>query len=232
MRILLVEDDPRIADLTTRGLKEQGFEVDGMTLGGGVMSQLQATPYECLVLDLMLPDVDGLTVLRRVRAAGLSVPVVLLTARNELEDRLTGLDCGADDYVGKPFFVEELAARINAIRRRGAGLTVDQLRVGDLALDRHKRQIRVADRPVALTTREFNLLECLMQSPGRVFTRTHLLQRVWGFDFDPATNVVDVCVQRIRRKIDASAGVSHIESIRGVGYCFRQAAQRPVTVDE
>jgi DNA-binding response OmpR family regulator len=222
MRVLLVEDDPRIAALTTRGLQEHGFCVDALSLGGAVMSHLQATTYEVVVLDLMLPDVDGLSVLRRVRTAGMDVPVVLLTARNELEHRLEGLDCGADDYIGKPFFVEELAARINAIRRRKATPRNDQVAVGDVVLDRLRRKVLVGKRAVALTSREFNVLECLMQAPGRVFTRTHLLQRVWGFEFDPSTNVVDVCIQRIRRKLDSGVTVSCIESIRGVGYSFRR----------
>ena len=230
VRVLLVEDDPRISALTARGLKEHGFYVDELSLGAGVISQLQATPYECLVLDLMLPDIDGLSVLRRIRAAGIGIPVVLLTARNELEDRLTGLDCGADDYLGKPFFVEELAARINAIRRRRAGPLIDQLRVGDIVLDRLKRQVIRGIHAITLTTREFNLVECLMQSPGRVFTRTHILQRVWGFDFDPTTNVVDVCVQRIRRKIDIGED-SCIESIRGVGYSFRKPKNQASTAE-
>jgi two-component system OmpR family response regulator len=229
VRVLLVEDDPRIAALTARGLQEHGFSVDELSLGGGVMSQLQATHYEVMVLDLMLPDMDGLSVLRRVRTAGMDVPVVLLTARNELQDRLEGLDCGADDYIGKPFFVEELAARINAIRRRRTKPLDDQLRVGELVLDRLKRRVIVGDRAVTLTTREFNLLECLIQAPARVFTRTHLLQRVWGFDFDPATNVVDVCIQRIRRKVDTTPTESCIESIRGVGYSFRKPKDRTPT---
>jgi DNA-binding response OmpR family regulator len=230
MRILLVEDDPRIADLTARGLKEHGFEVDVLRQGAGVMRRLGEMTYECLVLDVMLPDTDGLSVLGRVREAGITLPVILLTARNELEDRLAGLDCGADDYVGKPFFVEEVAARINAIRRRGTGQGLNQLRAGGLVLDRHRRRVVIDDHEVSLTSREFNLLECLMQAPDRVFTRTHLLQRVWGFDFDPATNVVDVCIQRIRRKIDSAAAVSHIEAIRGVGYCFRDTGRRSETV--
>jgi two-component system OmpR family response regulator len=221
VRILLVEDDPRICALTARGLSEHGFDVDELAYGGAVLSRLQGADYECLVLDLMLPDIDGLSVLKGIRGAGIDAPVILLTARNELEDRLVGLELGADDYVGKPFFVEELAARINAVRRRRSGQTTDQLSVGDLLLDRFKRRVVKQDRKIALTSREFNLLECLMQAPSRVFTRTHLLQRVWGFDFDPATNVVDACIKRIRRKIDTAESDSHIESIRGVGYSFR-----------
>lgn len=226
MRVMLVEDDPRIANLTARGLREHGFEVEELSSGSGAAGRLRLFPYECMVLDVMLPDIDGLSVLRSVRTAGMTVPVILLTARNELEDRIAGLDSGADDYLGKPFFVEELVARINAIRRRRAAKGVDKWQVGDLALDRLRRVAVRNKRLIQLTTREFNLLECLMQAPGRVFTRTHLLQRVWGFNFDPVTNVVDVCVQRIRRKVDTPEAESLIESIRGVGYSFRSGPNK------
>jgi len=189
------------------------------------LSWLQTGVYQCLVLDLMLPDLDGLTVLENVRGAGLDVPVILLTARNELDDRVRGLKSGADDYLGKPFFVEELVARIQAIARRRGGQPADLLRVPGLTLDRLKRRVMRDGCEIALTAREFGLLECLMQAPGRIFTRTHLLQRVWGFDFDPATNVVDVCVQRIRRKIDVVGSKSWIESVRSVGYALRPHAE-------
>lgn len=221
MRVLLVEDELRISRLVARGLTEQGYSVDELALGARVLSYLQAGGYQCLILDVMLPDVDGLTVLKNVRHAGITVPIILLTARNELEDRLAGLNLGADDYVGKPFFVEELAARVHVVVRRKIGQPTDQLQVAGLVLDRLKRQVGQNGRETSLTAREFSLLECLMQYPGRVFTRTHLLQRVWGFDFDPSTNVVDVCVQRIRRKIDTAGSKSWVASIRGVGYSFR-----------
>jgi two-component system, OmpR family, response regulator len=224
VHVLLVEDNPHISKLVSRGLSEQGFYVDEISVAAGVLDRLRQAHYGCLILDLMLPDGDGLTILRDLRGAGLDVPVILLTARNELEDRVVGLELGADDYIGKPFFVEELAARIKAVSRRKAGVrTTDQLCAGNLVLDRLKRQIATQSHAVALTTREFNLLECLMQIPERVFTRTHLLQRVWGFDFDPATNVVDVCIQRIRRKMATIGATPHIANIRGVGYSFQNA---------
>jgi DNA-binding response OmpR family regulator len=179
-----------------------------------------------IVLDIMLPGRDGLSILKGLRHAGNSTPVILLTARNELDDRVDGLNLGADDYLAKPFFVEELIARIHAMLRRISGERQNVLCVGSLKLDRITREVSWAGQSVDLTGREFNLIEYLMRSPGRVFTRTQILEHVWGYDFDPSTNVVDVCIQRIRKKI-AGIGkgendVSPIESVRGVGYCFHK----------
>jgi two-component system, OmpR family, response regulator len=147
---------------------------------------------------------------------------LLLTARNELDDRLEGLNLGADDYLTKPFFVEELIARIYAVVRRGAGEHQNLLKVGTIELDRITREVTCDRQSVELTTREFNLLEYLMRSPGRVFTRTQILEHVWGYDFNPNTNLVDVCIQRLRKKIEALAGMACIDSVRGVGYRFRK----------
>lgn len=149
--------------------------------------------------------------------------MILLTARNELDDRLEGLNLGADDYIAKPFFVEELAARIHAVVRRSVGERQNLLAVGAIKLDRITREVTCSSRAIELTSREFNLLEYLMRSPGRVFTRTQILEHVWGYDFNPNTNVVDVCIQRIRKKIDPIDETGWIESIRGVGYRFRQS---------
>jgi two-component system, OmpR family, response regulator len=175
VRVLLVEDDLRISALTARGLAEHGFTVDELSLGADVARRLQGTDYECVILDVMLPDIDGLTVLKALRAAGDDVPVILLTARHELEDELAGLDSGADDYLGKPFFIEELVARVNVMLRRKTRQTTDPLHVGTVVLDRLKRQILEEDGAISLTTREFKLLECLMQIPERVFTRSHAI---------------------------------------------------------
>jgi two-component system, OmpR family, response regulator len=174
------------------------------------------------VLDIMVPGKDGLSILKHLRRMGRNVPVILLTARNELDDRLEGLNLGADDYIAKPFFVEELAARIHAVVRRSVGDRQNSLSVGALKLDRMSREVTCNQQAVELTTREFNLLEYLMRSPGRVFTRTQILEHVWGYDFNPNTNVVDVCIQRIRKKIDGMNELSWIESVRGVGYRFRK----------
>ncbi|MEM6598150.1 MAG: response regulator transcription factor, partial [Cyanobacteria bacterium P01_C01_bin.69] len=183
--------------------------------------------YDVILLDIMMPGKDGLFILKHLRQAGRNTPVILLTARNELDDRLQGLNLGADDYIAKPFFVEELVARMNAVARRSVGERQNLVTVGPFKLDRITRTV-VCDQDdkqelVELTTREFNLLEYLMRSPGRVFTRTQMLEHVWGYDFNPSTNVVDVCIQRLRKKIDIKGQARWIESVRGVGYRFRQA---------
>jgi DNA-binding response OmpR family regulator len=174
----------------------------------------------------MLPGRDGLSILKGLRKSGNATPIILLTARNELDDRLEGLSLGADDYLAKPFFVEELIARIQALLRRVSGERQNILAVGELRLDRIAREVTWYGQSVDLSGREFNLIEYLMRSPGRVFTRTQILEHVWDYDFDPSTNVVDVCIQRIRKKmisIGADAqGESPIESVRGVGYRFRK----------
>lgn len=222
MNVLLVEDEPRIAGFVCAGLREQGFGVDHS--GNGEEGYLFASSreYDVILLDIMLPGRDGLSILKGLRRAGNATPVILLTARNELDDRIEGLNLGADDYLAKPFYVEELIARIHAVSRRVNGERSNLLRLGELCLDRIERQVRLGERVIELTNREFSLLEYLMRSPGRVFTRTQMLEHVWGYDFDPNTNLVDVCVQRLRRKIDANEGTSVIESIRGVGYRLRR----------
>jgi two-component system, OmpR family, response regulator len=174
----------------------------------------------------MLPGRDGLSVLKEIRSLGLSTPVILLTARNELGDRIEGLNLGADDYMSKPFFVEELVARMHAVVRRLAGDRQNTLQVGQLKLDRISRQASCNGQTIELTAREFNLLEYLMRSAGQAFTRSQILEHVWGYDFDPSTNVVDVCIKRIRGKIaalqDPNDAVSPIESVRGTGYRFKK----------
>ncbi len=226
MKVLLVEDEHKIADFVCAGLKEQGFLVEYCDNGTEGFERATNSSYDVMVLDIMLPGRDGLSILKALRKAGTVTPVILLTARNELDDRVEGLSLGADDYLSKPFFVEELIARIHAILRRVSGERQNVLTVGDLRLDRITREVTWQGQTVDLTGREFNLIEYLMRSPGRVFTRTQILEHVWGYDFDPSTNVVDVCIQRIRKKI-ASIGViaegeSPIESVRGVGYRFRK----------
>ena len=224
MKVLLVEDEAKISDFVCTGLREQGFAVEHSANGTEGFERAVRGDYDAIVLDIMLPGRDGLSVLKGLRKAGNETPVILLTARNELEDRIEGLTLGADDYLAKPFFVEELAARLHALVRRVSGERQNMLAVGDLRLDRISREVTWFDHTVDLTGREFNLIEYLMRSPGRVFTRTQILEHVWGYDFDPSTNVVDVCIQRIRRKIAsiAAEAESPIESVRGVGYRFRK----------
>jgi DNA-binding response OmpR family regulator len=221
MHILFVEDESKIANFVQAGLKEQGFVVDYCNNGNDGYTRAIDNEYDVIILDIMVPGKDGLAILKGLRQAGRNVPVILVTARNELDDRLTGLNLGADDYIAKPFFVEELIARIHAVVRRTTGERQNILCVGLLKLDRITREATCDGKIVELTTREFNLLEYLMRSPGRVFTRTQILEHVWGYDFNPNTNLVDVCIQRIRKKIEPIGGLGWIESVRGVGYRFR-----------
>ena len=229
MNVLFVEDEAKIANFVRAGLKEQGFVVDYCDNGDDGYLRALDNEYDAIILDIMMPGKDGLSILKLLRRQGRNAPVILLTARNELDDRLQGLNLGADDYIAKPFFVEELAARIHAVVRRSVSDVSDGLRlrqnllcVGPIKLDRITREVTCNHQAIELTSREFNLLEYLMRSPGRVFTRTQILEHVWGYDFNPNTNVVDVCIQRIRKKIDPLDEVVWIESIRGVGYRFRK----------
>ncbi len=228
MHVLLVEDERKITDFVCAGFREQGFAVDHCDNGTEGFARATNGAYDVIILDIMLPGRDGLSILKGLRKSGNATPILLLTARNELDDRIEGLTLGADDYLAKPFFVEELIARIQALVRRVSGERQNILAVGDLSLDRITREVTWRGHTVDLTGREFNLIEYLMRSPGRVFTRTQILEHVWGYDFDPSTNVVDVCIQRIRKKIASiSADTdehSPIESIRGVGYRFRKPA--------
>jgi DNA-binding response OmpR family regulator len=226
MKVLLVEDELKIANFVAAGFKEQGFLIDHCDNGVDGFHRASAGTYDTIVLDIMLPGRDGLSVLKGLRQAGYATPIILLTARNELDDRIEGLSLGADDYLAKPFFVEELIARVLALQRRVSGERQNVLAVGDLQLDRISREATWCGAVVDLTSREFNLIEYLMRSPGRALTRTQILEHVWGYDFDPSTNVVDVCIQRIRKKMASigavSQGESPIESLRGVGYRFRK----------
>ncbi|MBW4664985.1 MAG: response regulator transcription factor [Chroococcus sp. CMT-3BRIN-NPC107] len=222
MHILFVEDEAKIANFVNAGLREHGFVVDYCDNGDEGYNRALDNEYDALVLDIMVPGKDGLAILKSLRRAKKNVPVILLTARNELDDRIEGLNLGADDYIAKPFFVEELVARIHAVVRRSVGDRQNILSAGSLKLDCITREVTCDRQVVELTTREFNLLEYLMRSPGRVFTRTQILEHVWGYDFNPTTNVIDVCVQRIRKKLDPIGGSPWLESVRGVGYRFRQ----------
>ncbi len=222
MNVLLLEDEAKIAHFVQTGLKEQGFVVEYFENGNLAYESALSQVYDVLVLDIMVPGKDGLAILKQLRQAGRNTPVILLTARNELDDRLVGLNLGADDYIAKPFFVEELVARIHAVVRRSLGDQQNQIQVGPVLLDRLTREVTSEGKAIELTNREFNLLEYLMRSPGRVLTRTQILEQVWGYDFNPQTNVVDVCIQRIRKKIDPADQPSWIENVRGVGYRFRK----------
>jgi two-component system OmpR family response regulator len=227
MNVLYVEDEAKIASFVRQGLAEQGFTVDFCDNGDEGYALALDRDYDAVVLDIMVPGKDGLAILKGLRGAGRNVPVILLTARNELDDRLAGLNLGADDYLTKPFYVEELVARIHAVVRRSVGERQNLLTAGPLTLDRITREVTSHGQTVELTSREFNLLEYLMRSPGRVLTRTQILEHVWGYDFNPSTNVVDVAIQRLRKKLGPVAAAQWIESIRGVGYRFRPEDDQP-----
>lgn len=222
MKILMVEDEQRIAGFACAGMREHGFLVEHVDNGEDGYERARANQYDAIILDIMLPGRDGLSVLKSLRRDGIVTPVLLLTARNELDDRVAGLNLGADDYLAKPFFVDELVARLHAVVRRVSGDRQNIIEVGTLKLDRITREASSANKSVDLTTREFNLLEYLMRSPGRVFTRTQILEHVWGYDFDTNTNLVDVCIQRLRKKIGPNEDGLPIESVRGVGYRFKK----------
>jgi DNA-binding response OmpR family regulator len=221
MRILVAEDEAKIAGFVRAALEEQGYTVDLADNGDDAWTFATTRSYDAVVLDIMLPGRDGLSILRRLRDAHNPVPVLIVTARDALDERLEGLNLGADDYLTKPFFVEELIARLRAVTRRSAGEKLTVLSSGDLSVDLISREVRRGDASVELTAREFALLEYLMRSPGRVYPRTQILEHVWGYDFDPGSNLVDVNIQRLRRKIDPDGEAGYIETVRGVGYRFR-----------
>jgi two-component system OmpR family response regulator len=218
MKVLLVEDDHKISSFVQKGLKEQGFVVDARENGDDGYALASGEVYDVVVLDIMLPGRDGLSILRGLREKKITVPVILLTARSALQERVEGLNLGADDYLSKPFYMEELLARIHAVTRRARGDQMSLMQAGPLTVNLLTREVRLGKEKVDLTAREFSLLELLLRSPSRVFTRTQILEHVWGYDFDPQTNVVDVYVRRLRNKLDTQAGAPLIETVRGVGY--------------
>jgi two-component system, OmpR family, response regulator len=218
MKVLIVEDEKKIASFVRKGLEAQGFVVEVCHDGDEGYALATTHPYDALVLDIMLPGKDGLSILRNLRERKISLPVILLTARSELNERLEGLNLGADDYLTKPFHIEELIARIHAVTRRATGASQSLLAVADLTMNLLTRKVTRGDRVIELTAREFSLLEHLMRSPGRVLTRIEICERVWDYGFDPGTNLVDVYIQRLRKKVDGEFPRKLIGTIRGVGY--------------
>ena len=221
MRILIVEDEVKLAALLRRGLAEEAHAADVAATGEDALWMAQATAYDAIVLDLMLPGIDGLEVCRRLRAAGVWSPVLMLTARDALEDRIGGLDAGADDYVTKPFAFAELLARLRAVARRGAPERPTVIVVGDLALDPATRTVLRGDTEVELSPKEFALLETFMRRPGRVLSRFELLEHAWDYDYEHRSNVIDVYVRYLREKIDRPFGRESLETVRGAGYRLR-----------
>ncbi len=222
MKILIAEDEKKTASFVSKGLEAEGFVVDVTHDGQDAYDRIQTQPYDVVLLDVMLPGRDGLSILKNLRKQNNTTPILLLTARSEPHERVEGLNLGADDYLTKPFFLDELVARIHALGRRSDRTQLSLLQVDNLAMNLISHEVKRGETLLELTSREFNLLEVMMRSPGRVFNRSQLIQRVWGYDFDPQTNLVDVNIQRLRRKVDLDDETKLIETVRGVGYRMRK----------
>lgn len=222
MRILIIEDDAETSSFVAKGLSEDGHQVVNCGEGRDGLFHATGSEFDVVVLDRMLPGLDGLSVLKALRASGVATPVLMLTAIAGIADRVEGLEAGADDYLVKPFAYSELAARLNALVRRPAGIEGShKLEVADLELDLHRRTVRRGGRRVVLQPREFALLAELMRNPRRIMTRTMLLERVWQFDFNPKTNIVETHMSRLRSKLNAGFDDDAIETVRGAGYIIR-----------
>lgn len=222
MKLLIVEDDPGIAAFVCKGFREQGYTVNHVTDGHEALALACAQPHDAAIVDLMLPGLDGLSLIRQLRARGQHLPILILSARHSVDDRVLGLQTGSDDYLVKPFSFIELQARVQALlRRRGEPNDTPLLRLGDLSLNRLTRQAWRGDTEIALQPRELSLLEYLLQNPGRVLSKTMILERVWDYRFDPQTNVVDVLVCRLRGKIDKGFEPKLLHTLRGVGYVLK-----------
>jgi two-component system, OmpR family, response regulator len=218
VRILIVEDEPKMADVVRRGLTRAGLAVDAVESGGDALIRAGATDYDAIVLDAMLPDMDGLDVCRRLRAERVWSPVLMLTARSSVPDRVDGLDAGADDYLAKPFAFEELLARLRALARRGPVERPPVLEVGDLRLDPAGHRAWRGETALDLSAKEFSLLEIFMRHPGQVLSRFTLLEHAWEGEYENRSNVVDVHLRQLREKVDRPFGRASLQTVRGVGY--------------
>src|SRR5512142_3303132 len=224
MRLLVVEDDRTIASFLVKGLQEAGFAVDHADEGRRGLALAVTTPYDAAVVDLMLPGLDGLSLIEDLRRRAIRTPVIILSARRSVDDRVRGLQAGGDDYLVKPFAFSELLARVQALIRRSTGETQPtRLAVGDLSMDLITRRVERAGTAIELRPREFTLLEYLMRNAGRVVSKTMIMEHVWNYSFDPRTNVVDVLVFRLREKIDREFEPKLLQTVRGIGYVLKQA---------
>ena len=222
MRLLVVEDDPQISDFVAGGLRQAGYAVDTVADGEGALRQALAVDYDAAVVDLMLPRRDGLSLIEALRQRGVAMPVLILSAKRSVDDRVRGLQTGGDDYLTKPFAFAELLARVQALLRRGVATPEPtRLVAGPLAMDLLTREVTRAGTPLDLQPREFRFLEYLLRNPDRVVSKTLVIEHVWDYDFDPQTNVVDVLVHRLRKKVDEPFDPPLIETVRGVGYVLR-----------
>ncbi|MBI5566639.1 MAG: response regulator transcription factor [Chloroflexi bacterium] len=224
MRLLVVEDERQIASFLERGLKEEGYAVDVVYNGNDALDWAVAVEYDAIVLDVLLPGRDGFSVCRELRARGTTTPVLMLTARDAVDDRVNGLDSGADDYLVKPFAFKELLARLRAVTRRQSDSRTTDLHLADLTLNTLTHTAQRGERRIELTTKEYNLLEFLMRNPNRVLWRTQIAEHVWNLDFVAESNVVDVYIRYLRRKIDDDADLKLIKTVRGSGYLISDAS--------
>ena len=222
MRVLIVEDEKKTASFVRKALQAEGFAADVCHNGEEALAAAASTPFDAMVLDIMLPGRDGLSVLRQLRAHRNATPVLLLSARGEVNERVEGLDAGADDYLPKPFELVELVARVRALTRRAGENKSTLLRVAELTLDTVGHRAHRGGREIELTAREYRLLEYLMRSAGRLCGRMMILEKVWDYDFDPGTNLVDVYIRRLREKVDAGFEAKLVHTVRGVGYVLRE----------
>jgi DNA-binding response OmpR family regulator len=218
MRVLLVEDDDRLASSVANQLRQAGFAVDTVARGEDALRESAISPYDAIVLDLQLPDLDGVEICRRLRKRGTPVRIIMATARDGVADRITGLDTGADDYLVKPYSVQELIARLRALLRRPDAALPTVYRVADLELDTATRVAKRGERTIDLTTKEFMVLEYMLRNAGRVLTREQISEHAWDANYDPFSNVIDVYVARLRRKVDAPGEPALIDTVRGAGY--------------
>lgn len=224
MRVLVVEDEKKTASFVRKALQEEGHAVDVIHDGSEALVAAGNTPFDVVVLDVMLPGRDGLSVVRQMRERGIVTPVLLLTARGEVSEKVQGLNAGADDYLAKPFALEELVARVRALGRRSGEAKPVTLRVGNLTLDTVTRKVIRGEKPIDLAPREYLLLEYLMRSAGRICGRMAIVEKVWDYDFDPGTNLVDVYIMRLREKIDDGFESKLLQTVRGVGYVLKEPA--------
>jgi DNA-binding response OmpR family regulator len=229
MRLLLVEDDTRIANFVAKGLREQAYAVDISVTGDDALYQSQINTYDLVILDIMVPGRDGFEVCRELRKSGARLPILMLTARDTVEDRIKGLDHGADDYLTKPFEFRELLARLRALLRRSRELHPPQIVVADLVLDTASQTVSRAGRAISLTAKEYALLEFLARNSGRVVGRAEIAEHVWDETFDAFSNLIEVYVNRVRRKIDLGAAKPLLQTRRGAGYCLGLAGELPAT---
>jgi DNA-binding response OmpR family regulator len=219
MHVLVVEDERKISAYVKRGLEEQGYAVDAVYTGREALDWAEVAPYDLIILDILLPEMDGLNVCRELRRRGMRTPILMLTARDAVDDRVAGLDAGADDYLVKPFALKELLARLRALSRRPADAAKSSLlQIADLTLDTLTRRVKRGDRPIQLTAKEYAVLECLLREPERVLSRTQIAEHVWNYDVYNQSNVVDVYIRNLRRKIDDGFDLKLIHTVRGAGY--------------